>query len=101
MLKQLVKRFWAFTYKSIFVEPVGLAVGKEYNLNNLKAVKVTDEFLKLDRGTIGCQNTKSIQDCKTKEYIDSLIKQCKCLPYSMIDVEKVAFCIILIDFNPA
>ena len=50
-----------------------LAVGKEYNLNNLKAVKVTDEFLKLDRATIGCQNTKSIQDCKTKEYIESLI----------------------------
>ena len=100
-MKQLVKIFWAFTYKSIFVEPVGLAVGKEYNLNNLKAVKVTDEFLKLDRATIGCQNTKSIQDCKTKEYIDSLIKQCKCLPYSIIDVKKVAFCIILIDFNPA
>ena len=101
MLEQLVKRFWAFTYKSIFVEPVGLAVGKAYNLNNLKAVKVTDEFLKLDRATIGCQNTESIQDCKTKEYIDSLIKQCKCLPYSIIDVEKVAFCIILINFNPA
>ena len=78
-----------------------LAVGKEYNLNNLKEVKVTDEFLTLDRATIGCQNTKSIQDCKTKEYIDSLINQCECLPYPIIDVKKVAFCIILINFNPA
>ena len=70
-------------------------------MNNVKEVKVTDDFLTLDRSTIGCQNDESIDDCKTKEYIDSLIKQCKCLPYSMIDVEKVAFCIILINFNPA
>ena len=31
-------------------------------MNNVKEVKVTDDFLTLDRSTIGCQNDESIDD---------------------------------------
>ena len=73
----------------INVEPLNLAIRKEYNLNNVKEVKVTDDFLTLDRDTIGCQNDESINDCKTGEYVDSLMRLCKCLPYPIIDFKKV------------
>ena len=74
-----------------FLEPLKLAIGTEYNMNNVKEVKVTDDFLTLARETIGCQNDESIHDCNTEEYMDSLKKQCTCFPYSIMGVEKVTY----------
>ena len=65
------------------LEPLKLAVGKEYNLNNLKEIQVTEDFLSLDESVIGCQNEESIDECKYREYIDALMSQCKCLPFSI------------------
>ena len=65
------------------LEPIKLAIGKEYNLNNLKEIQVTEDFLSLDKSVIGCQNEGSIDECKTREYIDALMSQCKCLPFSI------------------
>ena len=66
-----------------------LEVGKEYNMNNIKEVKVTNDFLSLDRATISCQKDESIDDCKTRDYIDKLVKECNCFPYSIMDLTKV------------
>ena len=65
------------------LDPLKLEVGKEYNLNNVKEILTTDAFLTLDRETIGCQNEESFNDCKTGQYIDALINQCGCLPFSI------------------
>ena len=52
-------------------------------MNNLKEIQVTKEFVSLDKSDIGCQNEGSIDECKTREYIDALMSQCKCLPFSI------------------
>ena len=75
-------------------EPLKLKVGNEYNLNNVKEIKVTDEFLTLEKTIINCQNKESQQDCKTRKYIDAMLKQCKCLSFATInDDDKVIYLI--------
>ena len=84
---------WRSPSHNIFItDPLKLPTGREYNLNNVKELKITDEFLTLDKQIIGCQNTESIEECKTREYIDTLMKKCKCLPYSiMMENSKMVF----------
>ena len=49
-------------------------------------MEVTDDFLTLDKNTVtNCQNDESLEDCKTREYSDALIEQCKCLPFAIQD----------------
>ena len=78
------------------IEPLKIKVGKEYNLNNVKEIKVTDEFLTLDKTTMNCQNKESLQDCETREYIQALIEQCKCLPFPIRNADKV----FVLNFSP-
>ena len=66
------------------LEPLRLKIGNEYNLNNVKEIKVTDEFLTLDKSIINCQNKESQQDCKTRKYLDTILQQCKCLPFGIM-----------------
>ena len=75
----------------MFLEPLKLKIGIEYNLNNVKEIDVSDEFLTLDKAIINCQNDESLQDCKTRKYIDALIEQCKCLPFTIRDFDQVLF----------
>ena len=70
-------------------DPLTLTVGKEYNLNNVKQVKVTDDFLGLEKEVIQCQNHETYEDCRTKHYIDSLLENCQCLPFSVGMRDKV------------
>ena len=72
-----------------FLDLLKLKIGIEYNLNNVKEIKVTDEFLTLDKMTINCQNKESLQDCKTKKYIDASTEKCKCLPFTIVDDYQV------------
>ena len=66
-----------------------LKVGHEYNLNNVKEIKVTEDFLTLDKPIINCQNDESLEDCKTRKYIDALNKKCKCLPFAIRNDDEV------------
>ena len=63
------------------LEPLKLELGKEYNLNNMKEI--------LEESVIGCQNEGSISDCETREYVDVLMSQCKCLPFSIRQSDEV------------
>ena len=65
------------------LEPLKLEVGNEYNLNNVKQIEVTDAFLTLDKTVRDCQNEESLEDCQTKEFIEGMLEQCKCLPYAL------------------
>ena len=71
------------------LDPLKLEVGKEYNLNNVKEIVPTDDFLTLDRDTIGCQNEESSNDCETRQYIDALIDQCGCIPFWIGNLKQV------------
>ena len=66
-----------------------LPIGKEYNLNNVKMVEITDDFLGIDENVRGCQNDEPYQDCITRHYIHAFTTQCKCLPFAIVDAEKV------------
>ena len=62
-------------------------MGNEFNLNNVKLIEVSDDFLTLDKTTIKCQNSENLQDCKTRKYVDAIKKNCKCLPFGIRDDE--------------
>ena len=72
-----------------FTEPLRLEVGNEFNLNNVKEIKVTKQFLGLNMDIIGCQNVNSLSDCKTEQYRSTLKEQCHCSPLSLNPKEKV------------
>ena len=82
-----------------FIEPLRLAVGNEFNLNNVKEIKVSDEFLGLNMDITGCQNDRSLTDCKTEQYLTALRTQCKCLPLSVSSTEKVCFLMSTFIYN--
>lgn len=70
-------------------DPLHLALGKEYNLNVVKEIKVTEEFLGLNEKVRKCSNYESLDDCMTKHYIDNMIRQCKCLPFNIRSTHEV------------
>ena len=77
------------TKNTFYLEPVELIGEGEYNLNDLKEIKVTDSYLGLDEHVRGCQNEKSFHNCTTKHYIDSILKECGCLPFDVRVSDKV------------
>ena len=64
------------------LEPLELKIGNEYNLNNVKEISVTKDFLALDKTIINCQNEESLEDCKTRKYFNSMLELCRCLPFA-------------------
>ena len=52
-------------------------------MNTLKQIKVTEDFLSLKKDVRDCQNDESYDDCKTKEYMDALLKACHCLQFNI------------------
>ena len=66
-----------------------MEVGKEYNLNNIKEIKVTEDFLGLSKTIRRCQYDESFDECITRKYVDELKQTCKCLPFPIREVEKV------------
>ena len=55
----------------------------KYNLNALREIAVTESYLGLDEKDRGCQNNEPMDVCTTRHYIDTLLKQCKCLPLNI------------------
>ena len=55
----------------------------EYNINNLKELNVTESFFGLDANVKKCQNVESIYSCTTRQYINTILEQCGCLPINM------------------
>ena len=58
-------------------------------MNTLKEIKVTENFLSLKKDVRDCQNDESYDDCKTKEYMDALLKACHCLPFNIRNSNNV------------
>ena len=90
----------SFLHFSNFLEPLKLSIGKEYNLNNVKEIKVTEDFLSLDKDATKCQNEEQYNECTTRLYMDALMSQCHCLPFSIRQKGKVKILPSIVDINP-
>ena len=66
-----------------FAEPVMLIGEGEYNLNVLKEIKVTESFVGLDQEVTKCQSIESFENCTTRNYLDVIMAQCRCLPLNV------------------
>ena len=56
----------------------------KYNLNVLRETRVTDSFLGLDMEDRKCQNDEPVQNCTTRNYINSVLNKCDCLPLTLM-----------------
>ena len=64
-----------------------LTPGWNYNLNVVKNIKVTDDFMTLDQKN--CSD-ESYENCMTRIYVNKVEDKCGCLPFSMsLDESKV------------
>ena len=61
----------------------------EYNLNELKEIEVTKDFLELEQNVRACQYKEPIQNCTTRHIINQIEKHCRCKPFNMIHSNKV------------
>ena len=82
-----------YIHQNIFIlEPVHLVGEGEYNLNALKEIKSTESYLGLDEGVRECQNDEPQDNCTTRQYVDSLLQQCGCLPFNIkLSIEENLF----------
>ncbi len=52
-------------------------------------IEVTPSFDGLDESTKKCQMKKSFDNCTTNYYLDTVRKKCKCLPFTINNLEEV------------
>ena len=52
-------------------------------MNVLKKIEVTDSYLGLDQHIRRCQIEETLFDCSTREYIDTVLGECGCLPLNV------------------
>ena len=57
----------------------------------MKEISVTKDFLTLDENIKKCQSKESLQDCKTRKYINTMVQQCKCLSFAISNDNEVSF----------
>ena len=55
----------------------------EYNLNSLEEIKVTESYLGFDKATRGCQNEEPQDNCTTRQYRNTILEKCGCLPLNI------------------
>ena len=72
-----------------FSEPLMIYGEGEYNMNEVKEIEVTDAYLGLKQDLIRCQNDVTLTECATNNYIEILLRNCKCLPFNINIMNKV------------
>ena len=68
------------------LDSLSLQSGKEYNLNVVKEVEVTQDFLGMEENERNCQNYESFDNCKSRLYFAKLKNTCKCIPFHMMEL---------------
>ena len=66
-----------------------LTLNKNYYMNVIKEITVTDSLLSLDANIRGCQ-AETFDECTTRKYKSNLINKCQCLPFQMRIDEEVS-----------
>ena len=78
-----------------YIETVKLIGEGEYNLNALKEIRVTSDFLGLDQDDRKCQNEEPLSNCTTRQYHHTMLKKCGCLPVNNGLLHKVQLILII------
>ena len=76
-------------FTSKILETVKLIGEGEYNLNALKEITVTESYLGLHQAIRGCQNDEPIDNCTTRQYHNTILGKCGCLPINIRHFDKV------------
>ena len=71
----------------IISDSLKLSPGWEYNLNVIKHIHGTEDFLNLDDAIKDCQ-LKPQDNCTTRSFVERVTKKCGCLPLSMTIPEQ-------------
>ena len=58
-------------------------------MNDLKEIRVTESYLGFDQEDRGCQNDEPMYNCTTRHYLETLLKECECLPLNIRLFPKV------------
>ena len=72
-----------FLKTKLFLAPLELSGEGTYAITDVKEIEVTKDFLGQDDKTKKCQDKVSLEDCITRQYLDKLMKVCKCVPYGL------------------
>ena len=73
------------------VEEVKLIGEGEYNLNDLKEIRVTESYLGLDQDVTQCQDEEPLINCTTRHHLKRMIEKCGCVPFNIRIFHKVHF----------
>ena len=71
-----------------FKEPLILYGEGDYALTDIKEVKVTKSFLRLNEIIQQCQDEETLEDCQAKEYLKIGKEKCSCTPFEFRDFSK-------------
>ena len=52
-------------------------------MNVLTEIEVTESYLALDKDIRGCQNEEPFDNCTTRQFIDTFLDKCGCLPLNI------------------
>ena len=78
-------------YLTIPPDPLHLSLENEYNLNVLKEIEVSDDFLTIDENVRNCQNDETYDDCITEKYVHTILKNCRCIALNFGLFNKVFY----------
>ena len=63
--------------------PITLTRKGSYVLTDIKAVAVTDQFVRLGQTVTRCQTEEDRLDCQDRTYRQTVLSQCACAPFSL------------------
>ena len=68
-----------------------------YAISAVKEIKVTEEYIQLDKNILKCQNKETFENCTTREYLQMVKNHCNCVPYALKNLLKTKMVTILIE----
>ena len=64
-------------------EPIKVYGEATLAISSVKDMIVTDDFLGLDESARKCQNREAFENCTTRQYLETVKRQCNCVPYAL------------------
>ena len=75
--------FFNLIFFCLFEAPISVYGEGTYSLTGVKEMKTTAEYLGLGEDIRKCQNREPFEECTTRNYIDSTVRKCNCVPYAL------------------
>ena len=72
----------------IFTAPIQVYGEGNYAISVVKEIKVTYEYLGMDENVRNCQSIEPFENCTTRQYLESVQRECNCIPYGLRDFSK-------------